>query len=543
MGLPSFIAIGVIVVIFVLLFLTGSEGEPTTYGSATWLDIGAALRKGYFKGKGILVGDWAGLLPVHYEDTHAITLGPSGSGKGTSAILPNLLDSPYVFLFCPGGENTAIVIKDRRAKGDVLGIINPFSMHDGEPWNLPRHGFNPLDILDPRDPQFAAHAELLADLLTPRSGKEGGSSQFFKDSAQGWKQAVIIYIMVRLPEKDRHLGTLYRLCNLPARDWKKLLKDMQKCTAAEGLVAIEASAMERREVQAPEEFSAIMSTVQQDLRWLADPLVRENLKRSDVDFGALKGIDRHGNKVNGCLISVVLPLEYSETHAAITRLALGCAIWTMQRAPLPRGKVLFIIDEAASLQKITRFPNWLATLRKYRVVLWPIFQNIGQVKALYGQEWDTFIANCGLRQFLGAADLQTAQYAHHLLGEHTTHTISVNHEGKENTSEAKRSLMTVDEILYLDSSSQIVFSGSDRPMRLIKTPYWERPEFRGRFNPNPYIEKRTPRNFSAPFKKAIGDLFYAIAWATAPHPTALKLYLIAITVAGFTIYFDVTGTL
>lgn len=261
----------------------------------------------------------------------------------------------------------------------------------------------------------------------------------------------------------------------------------------EGMVAIEASAMERREIQAPEEFSAIMSTVQQDLRWLADPLVRENLKRSDVDFGALKGVDRNGKFVKGCVISVELPLEYSETHAAITRLAMGCAVWTMQRAPLAREKVLFIVDEAASLQKIGRFPNWLATLRKYRVVLWPIFQNIGQVKALYGEDWQTFIANCGLRQFLGASDLQTAEYLHRLLGEHTTHTVSVNHEGNENTSEAKRSLMTVDEILYFSSNHQIVICGNDKPMLLIKRRYWERPEFQGRFNPNPYIEKPTPK--------------------------------------------------
>lgn len=543
MGPASFIAMGILGGGLCALVTGAKEEDPTTYGSASWLAITAALRKGYLDRDGILVGDWVGLLRVLYEDTHAITFGPAGSGKGTAAIVPNLHDNPFIFLNDPGGENTAIAIKAWRDAGYEVAVINPFGMFSEEPWNLPQNGFNPLDILDPNDPQFAAHAELLAEMLTPRSGRESGSSQFFKDSAQGFKQAVIIFIKTHLPKADQHLGTLYRLCNLPAADWEKLLSGMQACNAADGLVAAEAAAMERREAQAPEEFSAIMSTVQQDLRWLADPLVRENLKRSDVDFNALKGVDRNGKDVKGCIIAVVLPLEFNETHAAIPRLAMGCAIWTMQRAPLAREKVLFIIDEAAALQKIRRFPNWLATLRKYRTVLWPIFQNVGQVKALYGEEWQTFIANCGLRQFLGAADLETAEYVHRLLGEHTTHTVSVNHKGEENRSEAKRALMTIDEILHLDADQQIVFCGSDKPMLLSKTRYWERPEFKGRFNPNPYVKGKTPRVFGTPFKKAVGSMAYAFAWLFAPHPVAGALYLGIAIACGAIIYFDIAGFL
>lgn len=525
MGAVSLIALSAGCGILYAIATSESGGEPTTYGSASWLPITKALLKGSFKRRGILVGDWTGLLGVYYQDTHAITFGPAGSGKGTSAIVPNLLGTRFAFVNDPGGENTAIAIKAWRQAGYEVAVINPFGQFTEAPWSLPQNGFNPLDILDPDDPQFAAHAELLAEMLTPRSGRESGSSQFFKDTGQGFKQALIIFIKVSMPKDEQHLGTLYRLCNLPAEKWEQLLADMQTCDAADGLVAAEAAGMERREAQAPEEFSAIMSTVQQDLRWLADPLVRENLKRSDVDFKALKGTNKNGKNVKGCIIAVVLPLEYNETHAAIPRLAMGCAIWTMQRAPLAREKVLFIIDEAAALQKIARFPNWLATLRKYRTVLWPIFQNIGQVKALYGEEWQTFIANCGLRQFLGASDLQTAEYVQRLLGEHTTHTLSVNHEGEESRSEAKRSLMTVDEILYFDEGQQIVFCGNDRPMLLNKTCYWERPELRGRFNTNPYFKTRTPFVWGTGFKTLVGRIAYGFAWAFAPHPVAAALYI------------------
>ncbi|WP_371061520.1 type IV secretory system conjugative DNA transfer family protein [Rhodosalinus sp. 5P4] len=474
----------------------------------------------------MIVGDWSFAdLPVYYEDTHAITFGPSGSGKGTAAILPAILDARFVFINDPGGENAAIAIREWRAKGYKVTVINPFGMHPEKPWALPRHGFNPMDILDPKDPQFPAHAELLAEMLTPRSGREAGSSQFFKDSGQTFKQALNIHTRTARPKDQHHLGTLYEMVNLSAEGWGKLLKEMQANPAADGLVAAEANAMERREEQAPEEFSAIMSTIQQDLRWLADPIVRQNLKRSDVDFTALKGTDRNGRPVKGCIIVVVLPLEYSETHAAIPRLAMGCAIWTMQRAPLAREKVLFVIDEAAALRKISRFPNWLATLRKYRVVLWPIFQNIGQVKALYGQEWQGFIANCGLRQFLGAADLETAEYIHRLVGERTAESRSVNAEGKASTSETRRPLLTVDEILHFDGDKQIAFIRNLKPAILRKTRYWERASLRGRFNRNPYQSGRRPPAFGALARRLWGKALYSAAFLLAPHPAAALIYL------------------
>ncbi|KZX94262.1 MULTISPECIES: type IV secretory system conjugative DNA transfer family protein [unclassified Sulfitobacter] len=500
--------------------------DSTTLGSASYLSIYAALQKNLFRRDGMIVGDWSlADLPVYYDDTHAITFGPSGSGKGTAAILPAILDCPFVFINDPGGENAAIAIKQWRAQGYKVTVINPFGMHPEKPWALPLHGFNPMDILDPKDPQFAAHAELLAEMLTPRSGRENGSSQFFKDTGQTFKQALIVHIRTARPRNEHHLGKLYELVNLPADGWEKLLEEMQANLVADGLVAAEASAMERREAQAPEEFSAVMSTIQQDLRWLADPVVRQNLKRSDVDFGALKGTDRRGQRVKGCIIAVVLPLEYSETHAAIPRLAMGCAIWTMQRAPLARKKVLFVIDEAAALRKISRFPNWLATLRKYRVVLWPIFQNIGQVKALYGQEWQGFIANCGLRQFLGAADLETAEYIHRLVGERTAESRSVNADGKASTSETRRPLLTVDEILHFDGDKQIAFIGNLKPAVLRKTRYWQRAALRGRFYRNPYQSGRTPPAFGALARRLWGKALYAAAFLLAPHPVAALLYL------------------
>ena len=528
-GIPGIIAL-------LLLAWRYQSTRADTYGSADWLTIWKAYEKRLFKRGALLVGGWAGArgLGVHYDGTHAVTFGASGSGKGTCAILPNLLSYPYIFLVDPGGENTAVAARHWRQRGYEFGCINVFGMHAATPWALPAHGFNPLDFLNTEGMSFAADALLFAEMLTPRSGNESGSNSYFKDAAQTAKRAMIIHIKTTEPTARHNLASLYEYVNGDAASWESLLAAMKANTVCGGLVAREAIKLERIEAQAPEEFSAIMSTIQQDLSFLADPLVREKLSRSDVDFAVLKGL---GKRAKGGVISVVLPLEYIESHAAITRLALACAVLELQRAPLAKDNVLFLIDEAAALGKLLRFPNWLATLRKYRVTIWSIWQNIGQLVHLYDKNWQTIIGNCGLLQILSVGDLETAEYTEKLLGRMTAESVSVNHKGERSRSQTARSLVTADELRRMDRGLQIAFIGNLSPAVLRKTPYWKQSALAGRFHPNPYFAGKTPG-------PGLGDLFAAIQtkilrvlifWL-APHPVAACIVCAGIGLAGWALY-------
>jgi type IV secretion system protein VirD4 len=495
--------------------------KPNTHGSAHWASVWSVFREGLFEKKGIRVGDWTGQLSVHYDGVHAITFGQPGSGKGTSAILPNLLSYPWFFLIDPGGENTAIAAKSWAARRIPFACINVFGMHGEQPWALPAHGFNPLDALDSKSPTFAADALVLAEMLTPRAGNESSNHAYFKEAAQTAKRAMLIHIKTAEPRERQNLATLYEGVYCDAGGWNRLLEAMKANPACGGLVIFEAFKLERIEQQGPEEFSAIMSTIQQDLSFLADPLVREKLSRSDADFSILKG-RKHGQR--GGIISVVLPLEYMETHAAIGRLALACAVLEMQRKPLAKNKVVFLIDEAAALGRILALPNWLATLRKYRVAFWTIWQSIGQVADLYGKGWQTIIGNCGLLQFLGVGDLETAEHTEKLLGQATVATVSKNARGERSVAQTGRPLLTKDELRRLKEQYQIVFIGNLPPMLLRKTPYWERGELAGRFHPNPYRDGPTRGRASGDLW---GQLYYMLVCLMAPHPLAAWFILTA----------------
>lgn len=508
--------------------------KSDTHGSAQWAKVWTLFKAGLFKKRGLLLGVWKGWLGVYYDGIHLITFGQTGSGKGTAVIQPNVQRQDWLLLVDPGGENSAIAAKAWRERGLEFYCINVFDIAPEKPWELPAHGFNPLDALDPDSRTLAADAEVIAAMLVLRAGNESSSNAYFKDAATSAISAMILHIKTSEPQERQTLATLYRYAYASATEWQGVIEAMQANPVLGGLVAMEANKLERIEAQAPEEFSAIMSTIQQNLRWLADPLVRDALSRSDVDFSLLKGL---GKTQKGCVISVVLPLEYIESHAAITRLAMACAVLELQRKPLANNKVLFLIDEAATLGRIGKFPTWLATLRKYRVVIWSFWQNVGQLVDLYGRNWQTLIGNCGVVQILGVSDTETAEHTQKLLGQCTIKTTSINGRGERSTSEASRPLKFGAELRTLKKNSQIVIAGNLQPIALHKVDYFRQPALRGRYYPNPYYTgKFTQPNALDDLRALRGKIYYALVWLMAPHPLAACGFTAALAYAGWSFW-------
>ena len=286
--------------------------------------------------------------------------------------------------------------------------------------------------------------------------------------------------------------------------------------------------MIRRKEQAPEEFSAVISTMKQDTNFLDDPVMQEALARSNADFSILKGV-RGGKRLPGGIISIVIPLQYLDTHAAYARLATAVALWEMQRMPYARERVLFLLDEFPAMKRMDRIASGLATLRKFKVWLWPIVQDINQLKEIYGEsQWQTFISNASFRQWLAAADIGTAKYISELCGAGTTTSESRNHFGQVTQSPSRRPLVTPEEILSMAEHKQIVQIGNLKPLLLNKTPYWMRPSLRGRFNPNPYRPGTPPLSWLAPFRMAWGGAHRLLGWMLWPAPALIYAAIIAI---------------
>ncbi|MFO0447703.1 MAG: type IV secretory system conjugative DNA transfer family protein, partial [Pseudomonadota bacterium] len=138
-------------------------------------------------------------------------------------------------------------------------------------------------------------------------------------------------------------------------------------------------------------------------------------------------------------IYIVIPPQSLRDYRGVMRMMTGLAVAELTRAPMwsglegwarkPPCDVLFLLDELPILGHMPPIVNGLAYLAGYDIQIWSFAQNIGQLKSVYGDDWQNFTANAGAISFFGVNDPDTADYVVRLLGEteeyaHTYYTSS-----------------------------------------------------------------------------------------------------------------------
>lgn len=88
--------------------------------------------------------------------------------------------------------------------------------------------------------------------------------------------------------------------------------------------------------------------------------------------------------------------------------------------PAPLAKpVLYLLDEFAALGNLAPVERAMGLMAGYGVQLWPILQDIHQLRAAYGQRVGTFLSNAGVLQVFGVNDHDSARLVSDLLGQET----------------------------------------------------------------------------------------------------------------------------
>ncbi len=122
----------------------------------------------------------------------------------------------------------------------------------------------------------------------------------------------------------------------------------------------------------------------------------------------------------------------------------------------------------------------------YGVQLWPILQDVHQLRATYGQRAGTFLSNAGVLQVFGVNDHDSARLVSDLLGQETvvfqTMSRALDAEktgityGEQHTA---RPLLTPDEVRNLPQNVELLFLAGQRPIVAGKLAYYADSEFRG----------------------------------------------------------------
>ena len=87
--------------------------------------------------------------------------------------------------------------------------------------------------------------------------------------------------------------------------------------------------------------------------------------------------------------------------------------------------MLYLLDEFAALGYLAPVERAMGLMAGYGVQLWPILQDVHQLRATYAKRAGSFFSNAAVLQVFGVNDHETAQLVSNLLGQETVvfHTV------------------------------------------------------------------------------------------------------------------------
>ena len=354
---------------------------------------------------GLLIGrdGKTGKLLRYDGPAHLLTMAPTRTGKGVGTIIPNLLTADRsVICIDPKGENAKIAGRARQQFGPVH-VLDPFGVT-----GQPSAAFNPLEGLDPAGLDVAEDASTLADALVFDEPGMAGEAHW-NEEAKALIAGLILHIAASEPRDRRNLATLREALTLAPEAFAALLKDMQASTAAGGLIA---RAANRHLGKSDREAAGVLSAAQRHTHFLDSPRMVAVLGRSDFRFADLK----HRN----ASVFLVLPPDRLATYSRWLRLLVAQSLTDMARDPAkPAVPVLYLLDEFAALGHLAPVERAMGLMAGYGVQLWPILQDVHQLRATYGQRAGTFLSNAGVLQVFGVNDHDSARLVSDLLGQET----------------------------------------------------------------------------------------------------------------------------
>lgn len=135
--------------------------------------------------------------------------------------------------------------------------------------------------------------------------------------------------------------------------------------------------------------------------------------------------------------------------------------------------------------KLAPIERAMGLMAGYGVQLWPILQDIHQLRATFGRRAGTFLSNAAVLQVFGVNDIETAGMIARSIGKTDARYITRSwSEGKNSSSEhiSARDLINADEIMRLPEDRMILLRQGQRPAWVQKLRYYADPEFRGAFD-------------------------------------------------------------
>ena len=372
----------------------------------------------------IFLGKVSGKVIGIADDRHIVTVAGSRAGKGVSTIVPNLILYEGSVLAIDPKAELASITACRRAEGlgQKVYVLDPFNR--AAPWVAPyKASYNPLSILKLTSPTLIEDAGLISDALVI----PGGNDPHWDDSARNFIEGLVLHVATYPGHEGmRNLVTLRRLLMNGTT-----IGDGEQ--SAEGMDGLEIEMRHNVEIQLeaghepinealqaavsdffdkpPNERWSVLSTARRHTKFLDFPSLQSVLTGHDFDLTDLK------TAPSRVTVYLCLPAARLATCSRWFRLFVNLALEAMEREQRkPAVPVLLCLDEFATLGHMRQIEAAAGQIAGFGVKLWPILQDLTQLKRDYKEGRETFLGNAGTLQFFGNNDSTTLDFISRRLG-------------------------------------------------------------------------------------------------------------------------------
>lgn len=416
-------------------------------------------------------------LSQHDSNTHMVVVGTTGSGKTINPVLQTLLNL----------EGQSVFVTD--ISGELYKKASGYlAKNDYLVWKIDPTDPEHSDTLNPMDyARTLSEINNESEFLISSSLPPNGRHNIF------WNKQGKVSIMApweglsNQPNYEyRNLANLYRLM---------LEYDRDEGTRLDGFIADyayesyqEYAAFTRQD---PRLLSNSLSSAKAALSIWSDPDVAKITATTSIDLSLMRK-----RKV---ALFICVPQDKQEVYKDFISYMVRILKKELYK-PVKKGDldVMLLLEEFANSGAcIPGFENIITTIRKYRVSIMMIVQDLKQMVNLVGEARTTSIIDGGTAHafYLPLQSLQSARYISEILGKtDRTYTDPITGELRH----TYREVMTVDEIMRLPLNTGVYHKKGLPPALIHMRPYFHSRRLRKRSRIQP-VEIVNP-NFHKPLK-------------------------------------------
>lgn len=378
---------------------------------------------------------------------------PTGSGKTTRYVIPNLLNlQGSAVVTDPSGEIFSKTSGYLQSRGFRIQVINPATLSQSLT-------FNPLH-------RYHTQPELkqLANTLCP---SHNSSDTFWQNTAANILHICLAAVVGTKDERIINMGNVRHLLNHLGLQSDEIHTFMSRTLDDPMFTEYKAFL-----AQEPKVAANILSTARAALDLWSDPDIVRLTAGNLVDIPALRR--------EPTVIFIITPEEKVRYFSLFINLFYSaCFEYCLRHYEPHTLPVFFFLDEFGNLGRINNFAAIATTLRKRRCSISIILQDLAQLRAVYGLNDAKTIFSGGMNNklFFSGMDLETCLYLERVLGVNTAYDVAYG-DFSEYARTVAKPLMTADEIRMLPNDKGILISGHKRPIQISMKPYFRIPRLK-----------------------------------------------------------------